>query len=141
MGWFSKITGLFGSSDTADYAAKKVVDGIYNGLDKIWETDEEKSDAKQLGTETFLKIMTLGYAENGPRSVNRRWLAWGITAWVLFNAQVAIVFAVLGKDEIVNKIISIADAFMIGWAFAGVVSFFFLVQFPRAMGVKKNETG
>jgi hypothetical protein len=141
MSAWTTIKGLFGSGDTAEHVAKKAADGIYYGLDKIWHTEEEKSDALQKGNETFLALMSMAYEQNGPRSVNRRWLAWGITLWVLFNAQVAIVFAIIGKDEIVKKIISIADAFMIGWAFAAVVGFFFLVQFPRAMnkGDKKSS--
>ena len=133
MNFLAKLTGLFGSSETAEHVVEKAADGVYYGLDKIFHTEEEKSDAKQKGYETFLELMKIGYDQNGPRSVNRRWLAWGITGWILANAQLAIFFAATGRDEIVKKIIEIADAFMLGWAFAAVVGFFFLVQFPRAM--------
>lgn len=129
MSWFKNI---FGSADTAADVVKKATDGIYNGIDKAIYTDEEKSDAYQKGQETLLEITKVAYDNNSTRNVTRRWLAWLITGWVLLNAQIAIVFAALGMDTIVQKIIDIAEGFQIGWAFVGVISFFFVVQLPRA---------
>ena len=130
MSWF---TNIFGGTEVAADIAKTAADGIYNGLDKLVYTEEEKADSELKGKELWFKIVELGYKENGPRSVNRRWLAWGITAWILINAQFCVLFAVLGWNSVVDKIIEVAVAFQLGWAFVAVVSFFFLVQFPRAM--------
>ena len=50
MGIFSKI---FGSDDVINKAA----DGIYNGIDKLVYTDEEKADMRLKAAQQFLKLL------------------------------------------------------------------------------------
>ena len=123
--------GLFGNSDNAKKVVDTAADGIYNGLDKIIFTDEEKSDARQKGVDTFLSFVKLAYDDNSHRSVTRRWLAWSIVAFNLVLAGLATGLAIAGKMEAVNAILSIATSFQLGWAFVAVVVFYFGVQFFR----------
>lgn len=130
MGWISNV---FGSAEVSADTVKKATDGIYNGVDKAIYTAEEQDDSYLEREKTRLEIAKVAYDQNGPRNVTRRWLAWSITGWVLGNAQLAIILSILGKKEAVQSIIDIAIAFQIGWAFVSVVSFFFVVQLPRAL--------
>ena len=123
MGWF---TGLFGSTKAAETVVETAAKGIYNGIDKAWYTPEEAS-------ETFSNLLKLAYDDNSNRSITRRWMSWGLVGWVLINAQIAIVLKAFGYSGWYDASIEIADTFMIGWAFAAAVSFFFVVQIPRAM--------
>jgi|GEM_PF-3116174 len=61
--------------DTAAEAGKNITDGIVSGIDKIWHTDEEKSDARQKATDTILKFWGITAQENSEQSKARRELA------------------------------------------------------------------
>ena len=50
MGIFSKI---FGTDDVV----KKAADGIYNGIDKLVYTDEEKAEMRLQAAQQFLKLL------------------------------------------------------------------------------------
>lgn len=72
------LTSLFKLPKTADKAvdiADKMTTGFIAGIDKIWHTDEEKSDAKQKFTETYLGFWKLISTENSEQSKARRELA------------------------------------------------------------------
>lgn len=58
---------LFGNSKTVEVAAN----GISNSLDKIFYTDEEKSDAQQLGFEAWIRYQEA----TAPQNVARRLIA------------------------------------------------------------------
>ena len=128
MGWF---TSLFGSSETAEHTVKRAVDGVYYGLDKLVYTKEEQADDKKVAVDQFLTFVTQTFNENSIRNITRRWLAWGVTGWILLNAQIAIFAALLGYDEKVKKVIEIANAFELGWVFIAVMTAYFGVQFLR----------
>jgi len=128
MGWF---TNLFGSAETAEHTVKRAVDGVYYGLDKLVYTKEEQADAAKVSVDQFLEFVTTTFDENSIRNITRRWLAWGVTGWILLNAQVAIIAAILHHDDIVAKIIEIALAFDLGWVFIAVMTAYFGVQFLR----------
>ena len=128
MGWF---TGLFGSAEAAEHVVKRAADGAYYGLDKLIYTKEEQADDQKVAVDQFLTFVTTTFNENSVRNITRRWLAWGVTGWILFNAQVAIGAALLGKDEVVKKILEIAKAFELGWVFIAVMTAYFGVQFLR----------
>ena len=80
MGWFSFLTG---KSETAE----KVVDGTINGLDAMFFTDEEKSQANQKILDWKLAYAT---ATQG-QSLSRRMIAFAVTA-----AWLATVFLLIG---------------------------------------------
>lgn len=128
---FNWMRNIFGGSEAGEHAIKKAADGIYNGLDKLVYTDEEKAEAHQKGVDTFLKFAELTRDENSVRSVTRRYLSWFITANVFAVFWTAVGFAINNNDKMVEKIISLANAFNLGWAFTAVVVFYFGVQFVR----------
>jgi len=78
MSIITGIKALFMAPKTIDKAVDvgaKVADGIIAGLDKIWHTEEEKSDAQQKATETLLGFWKTIANENTQQSEARRWLA------------------------------------------------------------------
>lgn len=75
MSW---LTTLFTSKKTIDTAVEtgaKVTEGIIAGIDKVWFTEEEKSDAQQKASETLLKYWETIATENTEQSKARRELA------------------------------------------------------------------
>lgn len=71
--WLSFLTPK--TIETAAKAGKNITDGIVNGIDAIWLTEEEKIQYKQKGTETILKFWELTAKENTEQSKARRELA------------------------------------------------------------------
>jgi hypothetical protein len=76
MGFFSGIKTLFGGSESISRIAEKGADGIYNGIDKLFYTDEEKAEARAKAGSLYLDFIKVAYDENSTRSVTRRWLAF-----------------------------------------------------------------
>ena len=125
------IKNFFGGTASAEHIIKTATDGVYNGLDKAFYTDEEKSEDASKREDRFLTFVERTYDENSIRNVTRRWMAWGIVSWILANAQVAIIFAILNKMDVVKRIIDVATAFSLGAAFLTVLGTYFGVQFFR----------
>lgn len=78
MSLLTGIKALFAAPKTIDKAVEvgdKVATGIIAGLDKIWHTEEEKSDAQQLANDTLLKFWGVIANENTEQSKARRELA------------------------------------------------------------------
>lgn len=127
---------LFGGGDTATKAvevAGSALSGIGTWIDEKDFTEEEKSKTLAKAAETHLKLVELTANENSIRSITRRYLAWGIVGFTLFWASVAMVFAILEKEKIVNNMILVADAFYLGIAFSAVVVFYFGVAVTRSL--------
>ena len=76
MGLLSGIKSLFGGSEDIGKIAEKAADGIYNGIDKLVYTEEERADALAKGREVFLEFTKIAYDQNQIRAVTRRWLAF-----------------------------------------------------------------
>lgn len=128
MNWF---TNLFGSAEVAKDTIEKATDGIYYGLDKIVYTKEEQADDRKINIDQFITFVTSTFNENSIRNITRRWLAWGVAGWIVLNAQVAVIAAILHHNDVVDKIIEIALAFDLGWVFIAVMTAYFGVQFLR----------
>ncbi len=133
MGMWAGIKSILGSGNTVETVAEKAADGLYNGIDKLVYTDEEKAEAFAEARKTYLEFVKVAYDQNSIRSVTRRWLAWSIIGWILINAQVAIVFQILGKADVVKGMLDIANALNIGWAFITILVFYFGVHTLRAV--------
>jgi len=133
MNWF---TSLFGSTDSAKKIVDTAMDGLSNGLDKAIYTKEEQADTATERFKMVYEFVAKTFDENSVRNITRRWLAWGICGWILLNAQVAVICALLDKKEKVVAIIDIANAFELGWAFIGVLTAYFGVQFLRTRSAK-----
>jgi hypothetical protein len=130
----SFIKSIFGGADTAGKTMDLVSDsvrGIGNFIDEQKFTDEERSVALSKAVDSHLRLMEATTNENSKRSVTRRWLAWGISGFVLAWASVAMMFAIFGKDEVVTDIIDVSNAFYLGVTFLAVIGFYFGVQLLR----------
>jgi len=73
MGW---LTDLFGSSKSVDTVVETAAKGLYNGIDKLFYTDEEKAEGRIKAGELFLRFTEKALDQNSIRSVTRRWLAF-----------------------------------------------------------------
>ena len=81
----SFVGNLFGTQKSAN----KLIDGISNGLDKIFYTEEEKADAAQKSMDFVLEW----YKATSGSHLGRRWMAIQVSAmWCIF----LLVFLVLG---------------------------------------------
>jgi len=89
--------------DTAAEAGKKITDGIVDGIDAIWFTNEEKAAYKQKGTETILKFWELTAKENTQQSIARRELAkMTFKVFFFFLLSAAVVYKF---DPVYSKIL------------------------------------
>ena len=128
LGW------LFGGSKTADKTldvASKALGGVGSWIDGKDFTPQEKSEAWSKAVDTHLKLVEATQNENSVRSITRRYLAWGITGFILFWASIGMVFAIIGKESIVAMMIDVAQAFYLGVSFLAVMGFYFGVQLLR----------
>lgn len=141
MGLLKTIGGfLFGGSDTANKSlemADKAMSGIGTWIDERKFTEEEQVKASAQSVAAYLEWFKIAASENGPRSVTRRVLAWGISGFIVFWASVGMGFAIAEPwypkaGEAVANMIAVAEAYKLGWAFAGVIVFYFGVQIFRA---------
>ena len=75
MAWYSFLTSSTKAIENTTKAGEKIVDGLLSGLDKVWHTPEEQSDARQKASETILKFWEAVAKENTQQSIARRRLA------------------------------------------------------------------
>ena len=131
---FGFLSNLFGGSDTASKTMDLVGDsvrGIGNFIDEQNFTPEEQSVALGKAVDMHLELVKATTNENSKRAVTRRWLAWGITGFVLTWSSVAMVFAIMDKVDIVNSMVQVVQAFHLGITFLAVIGFYFGVQLLR----------
>lgn len=133
VGIGKKILSFFvGSSSRAD----KTLDAIIAGADKLKLTDEERLDY-QKGTYDKWQELQFKLAENGTgTAINRRLISWAVVIVLLFNFQLAVVFAIAGQYEVVENIISLSKSFWVGEAFVAVIAFYFA---PHLIGRKNDK--
>lgn len=118
MGIFSWITG-------SSKSAEKAVDGVVNGIDAMFFTEEEKSHAAMKAFE--LKI-EFAKATTG-MSISRRIIVVMVcTAWLLLVMAAAVLGVWLGKDapSVRYLIELLTDVVM--QPFSIIVGFYFLAQ-------------
>ena len=135
MNFIKAITGMFGSSDSLDKVLVTAADGIYNGLDKLIYTDEEKADVMAKGRELFIEFAKIANDQNSTRSITRRWLAFLVMGPIMFIVMLSVLFHGLGmfffeNTDGANAAIVYADFLFsivgeIGLWGAGVLAFYF----------------
>lgn len=112
---------LMGGSRTAE----KVVDGVSNGLDAMFFTDEEKSVASQ-------KILDwkLAYAKaTAGMSINRRIIVFAVTCvWVLLVILLIGVGLYQGGDSVNAKFLITVMKDIVAIPFSIIVAFYFLAH-------------
>lgn len=132
MGFFTGLKNLFGSATTIDKVAITAADGIYNGIDKLVYTPEEKAEALAAGRETFLKFIDKAYDQNTIRSITRRWLAFlivGPSMVIFLSSAICYPFSPLLAKHLFELFQVIAP-----WA-GGVLIFYFG---PHLIGAAKS---
>lgn len=120
MGWFDWITG-------GGKTAEKVVDGVSSGLDAMFFTDEEKSQANQKILDWKLKYFEATKSSN----VTRRVIALMIVGlWVVLVVGMVIShgFGAVAYAEYLFK--TLTDIVM--QPFSIIIGFYFLAHVVRA---------
>lgn len=129
---FSFIKGLFGSSESTDKVVETAAKGIYNGLDALFFTDEEKAEFRQKQAETVIKFAEIAYDENSIRSVTRRWLAFMVVGPAMLMIVVASILYPF-QPEYSDFLFNVFGK-LIPWA-GGVLMFYFG---PHIIGAAKK---
>jgi hypothetical protein len=75
MAWYSWFKSSDKAIDTAAGVVEKVSDGLYNGIDMAFYTDEEKAIDQRKKNELIYKFWELTTKENTQQSLARRELA------------------------------------------------------------------
>lgn len=119
MGWFSWLTG---SSDTAN----KVVDSAVSGLDVMFFTDEEKSQASQKVLDWKLKYLKA----TAPQNVARRAIAIMVVALWMFLILLGVGMEMLGAHGI-SKFIFDTLTENVNTPFGIIIGFYFAAHVVR----------
>ena len=132
---FSFIKGLFGSSKNSETLVETAAKGIYNGLNAMFFTEEEKAQFRQQQAETVIEFAKIAYDQNSIRSITRRWLAFlvvGPAMFLIMSASVAHPFL----PEYSKFLFDVVGVLM-PWA-GGVLMFYFG---PHVLGAIKRKSG
>jgi hypothetical protein len=128
MSWFSNIF----SPDTAS----KAVDGIYNGIDKAFYTDEEKAEALQKQLDTKLKLLD----KFAPFKLSQRFIAISFTLNFIAAFWAGAVLLFLGKTELLSAFISLVATFQLGWIMVAIVTWYFTGGIIDSAKKKKGDS-
>lgn len=90
---FSAIGNFFGKMLGTDKAAGKVVDSITNGIDKIWYTDQEKSEDQAQARREGQQVFMSWFESTSGSRVARRMIAMAVT--FIWAAQYFLAMALL----------------------------------------------
>lgn len=118
MGLFSWFTG---GSDTAD----KVVDGVTDGLDAMFFTDEERSRASQKVLDFKLKWIQATSGQN----LARRYIAWTVTGLWSFLVIYSIFLKIISSPHFQFVFDILGD--VVNPPFMIVLGFYFLTHVVR----------
>lgn len=117
MSWLKTV---FSAEDTIS----KTVDGVYNGVDKVFYTEEEKAEAAMRVLEVQLRFLEAGTGYN----VARRIIAVTVTAvWSLWSL-VFLVMCLIGFDTLALKEVYLG---LVAGPFGVILSWYFA---SRAFG-------
>jgi len=118
--------------------AEKAVDGIYNGVDKAWYTDEEKAVALQKQIDTKIKLLPLFEPFKIAQRVLAFWYSFlfGISfltglAMVVFNAIykfVELKDGVKAKDIVqldITQLLNVVSGFSLGYIAIAIITWYF----------------
>ena len=119
---FSFITKLFGSSKNTDTIVETAAKGIYNGLDALVFTDEEKAQYRAEQSQAVLEFAKVAYDQNSIRSITRRWLAFMVVAPTMLALTIGIIAHPFAAEY--SQFLFSVVSTMIPWA-GGVLAFYF----------------
>jgi len=113
---------------------EKVADGVYNGLDKMFFTDEEKSEASQKILDWKLKWMEA----TAPQNVARRFIAIVVTLLWALLVIVMLAAKALGGTEYADYALRVM-ADVVGTPFSIIIGFYFLAHITKGFGGRAAE--
>ena len=116
------IGSIFGSSESTN----KAMDMISNGIDAAWFTREEKSQAAHKLLDLKLKWVQSTSGKN----LARRVIAFTIVGIWAYILMLAVHFHIIGMTTQADFLFKVLKD-IVNIPFAGIVSFYFLVQFTR----------
>jgi hypothetical protein len=132
MGWLGTAVGfLFGRRNEGEEAStgEKLIEGAASGLDKLFFTEEEKSDVSVATygkiVDASIKWADLTRNESSIKSVTRRILAIGIMGCFLLDAQIAVGLYLFGKTEMAKGVLEIVTASQLGLLAVATAVFYF----------------
>jgi len=123
------LKAIFATPETAG----KVVDGVYNGLDKAFYTEEERAETENGLREFFLKYLEA----TNPQNLARRVLAFlvaGIWSALIIAATVLSIAAALLESAtaaMAAKAVVTILTDHVNVPFAGIMAFYFLTHLAR----------
>ncbi len=127
---FSLLKGIFGKGDNGE----KLLDAGIKGIDALFFTSEEKSQASQKLLTTFIDFQKATQSQN----IARRYLAFGVTfIWLILVIAIAS-FAVIASFAGSEGATAAKDALMtlmgnyVFYPFSGIMAFYFLTHALRA---------
>ena len=103
---------------TGSKAADKVLDMVGKAGDAAIHTAEERANL-------LLKTQQLFAEQNGPRSVSRRYIAWGVVLQTFLVLNTSIILILFSAPEMSKDIINVADTLLLPWAFVATIGFYF----------------
>ena len=112
--------------------ASKVIDGAVAGLDKIFFTKEEKSEANQKLSEWYLKYLAATESQN----IARRFIAMVVV--LLWAVLVAFGVVVRWFNESMSDFVFKILVDVVMTPFSIVIGFYFLTHAVRAYSGKKS---
>lgn len=133
--------GLLSWLSAGGKAAENVADLIpqaASGIDALFFTDEEKSQASAKAMDVWLEYQKMSQQHGSARSITRRLLAcyWFIIFGTTF--LLAISFACTGDMGTVKRIISVVQAFYAAQIMLSIVIFYFGPHMLSYLGFGKK---
>lgn len=113
---FKAISSIFSSK-----SGEKVIDGIYNGVDYAFFTEEEKAEAKQKKIQS--KISLLGQFE--AFKIAQRIIAVTLTINFILAFWVAVGIFIFSTPLKLESFIQLMGVFNIGWIMTAIVAWYF----------------
>lgn len=134
MGFWSWITGGGKAVD----AAATIATDISSGIDVMFYTDEEKAQAKQKATETWLKLFEIEKDAAGPRAITRRIIAVAITVQWILMLNAGLIFLITGNIVSANAVFDLMPT--VTAAVGAILGFYFGPNMiARAVRDSKNS--
>ena len=128
MGLWSIITGAGKVDEVVDTGLNIINQGV-KGIDAMFFTDEEKSQAKAAFTakamDHVLVMVKATQGETLARSITRRILAIALIGLFMTFTITGLVFVCMGDTDTVNNIIALAAAMWLPGVTLSVVAFYF----------------
>ena len=112
---------FFGRLFSSQKSIEKVVDGVYNGVDKVFYTDEEKADNRKIASKIYEKMWLAAV----PSAISRRIVATSITAMWMLCILVALSANAIGWSEYADYALNMLSE-VVNPPFMIVVGFYFL---------------